>query len=65
MELFGKMRHLTRDESVKKMNMYRNTHDKSTFIEFCFRYSFNNNYIEWVKNKLLEFDYVKRINRFC
>lgn len=24
MELFGKMRHLTRDESVKKMNMYRN-----------------------------------------
>ena len=48
-----------------EMNMYKNTHDKSTFIEFCFRYLSNNNYIEWVKNKLLEFEVKDFVQRGC
>ena len=55
---------INEDISIE-MNMYKNTHDKSTFIEFCFRYSFNNNYIEWVKNKLLEFELKDFVQKGC
>lgn len=47
------------------MNIYRNTHDNSTFIEFCFIYISDNNYINWIKNKLLEFELKDFIQNGC
>ena len=43
-------------------NIYKNTYDKSTIIEFCFTYSSNNNYINLIKETLLNFkikDFIK------
>ena len=45
-----------------EINIYKNTHDKSTLIEFCFSYKYNNNYINWIKETLLNYgikDYLK------
>ena len=51
-----------KDDISLEINIYKNTHDKSTIIEFCLSYFSNNNYIKWVKDKLSEFE-LKAINQ--
>ena len=45
-----------KDDLSIELNIYKNTHDKTTFIEIYFSYFSNSNYIKWVKDVLLKFE---------
>lgn len=56
---------LIKEDISIEMNIYKNTHDQSTIIEYCFGYLSNNNCMIWLKNKLLDFGLKDFVQRGC
>lgn len=48
-----------------EINLYRNTNDDTTILEFCFNKFNDSDYTKWVRDKLLELEIKKYFQNLC